>query len=405
MSLISRISRLGNLGVKPRYKPWEKYLARKLNIYTLISIVTVALAIISYICIGDFNFITDLTVLLLAFPFVIFFNIRFNYVYALYLFYFISSGIILLFSFRMGEDSEIYLFFFPLIISLLLLLNRKEMYIHIRVLLGVILLLIVINLIGIKVGWFHGNLSLGEMHRVRMYNIFFSSFITLSFAIALSKQNAMQENELLTLVKEKETLLAEVHHRIKNNMAIISSILNLKKESCNSNEAREVLEDCKNRIYSMALIHKNIYGNKSLENINFQEYITELGSELISAYSEKNKIDLSINATDCNLFIDTAIPCGFIINELLTNSLKYALVENEVLILKIIMEKKGRDIQLIYSDNGPGFSFDSAKSENSLGMTLIDLLSHQLQAKYSFNKEVGLVFDMKFTLPKSEIAN
>ncbi|MGP8215578.1 MAG: sensor histidine kinase [Bacteroidia bacterium] len=379
--------------------PWEKYLTRKLNYYSLISILTLGLAILSYIIIGDYHFITELAVVLCIFPAVIFFNLRFNYVYALYLFYLNASLIVFLLLFKMGQGSLVYLFFFPLTISLLTLLNRKEMNIHIRILMGMIFSLLLANLIGIRFGWFQVMLSPDELKWVRINNIFFSVFITLLFSMTLSRQNAMQENELLSLLEEKEILLAEVHHRVKNNMAIISSLLNLKKESCSSDETKKVLEDCKNRIYSMALIHKNIYYNKSFKNINFQEYITELAQELIGISAEKDIIKFTVNAIDCNLGIDEAIPCGFIINELLTNSLKYAIVKSQILAITITMKRTGKEVCLKYSDNGYGFSFDNAKSTSSLGMTLIDLLCQQLEAEYSFKNESGSVFDMRFNLP------
>jgi two-component sensor histidine kinase len=397
MSLVSRVNKLVVSGVKPGYLPWEKYLTRKLNYYTLISILAEALAILAYISIHNYNYIVELSISLLVFPLVIICNKHLDYKYALYLFYLNATGIVFFVSLKMGGDSEILLFFFPLTISLLTLLNRKEMNMHIRVLMGMMVVLLFTNLIGFKLEWFQGVLSAEELNTVRIFNIFFCSFITLLFSIALSKQNAMQENELMTLVKEKETLLAEVHHRVKNNMAIISSLLNLKKEASTSTEAKEVLEDSKNRIYSMALIHKNIYGNKSFKSTNFHTYITELAEEMVGAYTE-HKIKLSIDAKNCILDLDTAIPCGLIINELLTNSLKYALPKTKELTLTILMKKTMNHIRLSYSDNGPGILPDSIVNNHSLGMTLIDLLSQQLEAKYTFKNEGGLVFNMNFTL-------
>jgi two-component sensor histidine kinase len=397
------LNKVGEIGVKPYYQPWEKYLTRKINYYTIISISAIVLSIIIYTGIGNFHFIPELTIIFFTAQSVFFFNVRYNYTYALYVFYINAATLVFILSFEMGEDSMIYLFFFPLTISLLTLLNKKEMNIHIRIISGVMFALIFVNISNMHFGWIHGVLKHEELHTVRMINIFFSSFITLMFSLALSKQNSIQEQDLITLIKEKETLLAEVHHRVKNNMAIITSLLNLKKETCNSEETKEVLEDFRNRIFSMALIHKNIYGNNSLKSINFQEYVTELSEVLISAYADKGKVKLSIDVVDCSLYFDVAIPCGFIINELFTNSLKYALKEDEALLINIMMKRSGNNIYLTYSDNGPGLNLNAIDNKTSLGMTLIDLLSQQLEGSYLFSKAAGLFFEMKFPLPKLKV--
>src|ERR1700739_1436691 len=283
MSFRGQIHKLGELGIKPGYVPWEKYLTRKLNYYSIISIATVLLAIVMYLVIGNYHFMPVLLTAFFVFPLALLLNTRVGYTYALYLFYLAASAVIFVLSYEMGENSMIYLFFFPLTISLITLLNKPEMNMHIRILGSIIMVLIFFNVVNIRLGWFHNVLNTEELDTVRLVNIFLSSFITLLFALALSKQNSIQENELLGLLREKEILLAEVHHRVKNNMAIVTSLLNLKKETCTSEEAKEVLEDSKNRIYSMALIHKNIYGNKPFKNIDFNVYITELAEELVNA--------------------------------------------------------------------------------------------------------------------------
>ena len=103
------------------------------------------------------------------------------------------------------------------------------------------------------------------------------------------------------------------------------------------------------------------------------------------------------------MYFDIAIPCGFIINELFTNSLKYALKEGEALLINIMMKRSGNNIYLTYSDNGPGLNLNTDDSKTSLGMTLIDLLSQQLEGSYSFSKAAGLFFEMKFPLPKLKL--
>jgi two-component sensor histidine kinase len=399
----SLLNRFAELGVKPNYLPWEKYLTRKLNYYSIICIFTGVMAILSYIAIGNYKYVLNITGIQVILLLVVVFNIFLNYAYALYVGFAAAAYTITVFSFVMGYESGIYLFFFPLTMTFLTLLNRFQSNIHVAALRILMLAFVVFYVVGIKLNWFPLKLDAKELVNVRIINFSFSSLLTLLISTAFARQNAEQENELLTLIKEKEVLLAEVHHRVKNNMAIISSLLNLRQETCNSDEARAVLEDCKNRIYSMALIHKNLYGSKPTKYIDMQEYITELGEELVSAYAHDKKVKLHVNARGCNLYLDNAIPCGFIINELITNSLKYALVKDRDLEVNINLRKMGSAMHLLYFDNGPGFETLKVNNTHSLGMTLIELLCQQMEAKFGFKNETGLVFNMDFPLGKSEL--
>lgn len=390
------LNQFAELGVKPTYLPWEKYLTRKLNLYSLICIPCCTMAMVIYGLMGDYNYFPIFGVSFSFMVLTVMFNVYLNYTYALYTGFGMALYTIFAFSIEMGAQSFMYLFFFPLCITFITLLNPVQKNIHVILIRVLLFVFIVVYLACLKFNWFPPRLGAGELSLVRMINFFFSTLLTLLLTISVSRQNALQETELLTLIKEKEVLLAEVHHRVKNNMAIITSLLNLRQETCTSDEARSVLEDCKNRIYSMALIHKNLYGSKPAKYIDMQDYITELGEELISAYAHDNKVKMLVNAHSCNLYLDSAIPCGFIINELITNSLKYALVKGRHLEVNLTLRKMGNSMHLLYFDNGPGFDSDKLNNSQSLGMTLIELLCQQMEAKFDFKNDPGLVFNMDF---------
>ncbi|AUB39254.1 CheY chemotaxis protein or a CheY-like REC [Nostoc flagelliforme CCNUN1] len=139
------------------------------------------------------------------------------------------------------------------------------------------------------------------------------------------RERKQAEEQIKASLQEKEVLLKEIHHRVKNNLQIISSLLNLQAEYIKDNQALEVFKDSQNRIESMALIHEKLYQSQDLAKINFADYIQDLVTNLFYSYNvNSSAISLKMNVEEVFLAIDAAIPCGLIINELISNSLKYA---------------------------------------------------------------------------------
>ncbi len=203
------------------------------------------------------------------------------------------------------------------------------------------------------------------------------------------------ENEIKASLNEKELLLKEIHHRVKNNMQIISSLLNLQLSYVDDNQGLEILKESQGRIKSMALVHENIYLSKTLASINFKDYIQKLAIDLIVTYNAQC-IDLKLNVEDIDLNIETAIPCGLIINELITNSIKHAFKEINGTIIVEFRRNKDKFI-LTVSDNGIGISesLDSANSA-SLGLQLVQMLVKQLDGKMNICSDGGTVFTITF---------
>ena len=206
------------------------------------------------------------------------------------------------------------------------------------------------------------------------------------------------ENKIKASLKDKEVLLKEVHHRVKNNMQIISSLLNLQINYLNDEDAIDILKESQNRVKSMAIIHEKLYLSKDLTQINFADYIQNLVSNLFYSYNiKKSQIKPIFKIEDINLNIDTAIPCGLIINELISNCLKYAFpnqMKGEIVIKLKSVENK---FDLVICDNGIGLPENiDINNLKTLGILLVKSLTEQLDGKISINRKNGTQFKITF---------
>ncbi|MEM7714869.1 MAG: histidine kinase dimerization/phosphoacceptor domain -containing protein [Cyanobacteria bacterium P01_A01_bin.68] len=207
------------------------------------------------------------------------------------------------------------------------------------------------------------------------------------------------ENKLKASLIEKETLLKEIHHRVKNNLQIISSLLRLQSGYIKDKQALEIFLDSQNRVRVMALIHENLYQSNDLAKIEFFDYIRKLKNNLIRCY-QINNIYIKTNIEKICLNIDTAIPCGLIINELVSNSIKHAFKNSDEgeIYVEFIALQKGK-YSLSISDNGMGVSenIDLLKKQ-SLGLQLVWNLVEQLEGKIVYNSKLGTSFRITFAV-------
>ncbi len=210
-------------------------------------------------------------------------------------------------------------------------------------------------------------------------------------------QRKKAELKIKESLEEKEVLLQEIHHRVKNNLQIISSLLNLQTHYVEGEETINVLKDSQNRVKSMAIVHEKLYQSPNLKDINFKEYIEDLISVLFYSYGiESENIKTLINLEDLKIDIDTAIPCGLIINELVTNSLKYAFPNGKG-ILKVELTSKSDYTKLRVADNGIGLPPDiDLENSNTLGLKMVNSLVHQLEGTLNLNRTGGTEVVIKF---------
>ncbi|AUB56136.1 histidine kinase [Methanobacterium subterraneum] len=237
----------------------------------------------------------------------------------------------------------------------------------------------------------------GEERQIMLYASLIPSTTDSVVSLLDITQRKTAENEVKRSLNEKELLLREIHHRVKNNMQIISSLLNLQRSYIHDEEAANILQESQGRVKSMALIHEKLYQTSDLARINVEEYIQSLTMNLFHSYTVNPGIKLSMDVSDLYFNIDTAVPLGLIINELVSNSLKYAFKdrdEGEIRISLLETAEPGKYLLLI-RDDGTGFphELDFAES-HSLGLQLVNTLVNQLDGEIEMITNGGTTFNM-----------
>jgi two-component sensor histidine kinase/ligand-binding sensor domain-containing protein len=201
--------------------------------------------------------------------------------------------------------------------------------------------------------------------------------------------------QLQTTLGEREILLKEIHHRVKNNLQIISGLLDLQKEEIEAEESKAVFNEGQSRVKSIALIHQNLYQNENLANIQFKSFVQDLTVQVAEVFEQLNsKMDIHIHMQEQLLDIETAVPLGLIVNELLTNSFKYAATKNKKGSIHITLtNQQAGHYTLIFTDDGPGIQqavdFNTA---HTLGLRLIRGLAAQLYGEATYHYSNGSVF-------------
>ncbi|GAX35974.1 PAS domain-containing protein [Nodularia sp. NIES-3585] len=239
--------------------------------------------------------------------------------------------------------------------------------------------------------WCHGTASIFK------HSEYGKVFVAVHQDITEQKQ---ADEKIKVSLKEKEVLLKEIHHRVKNNLGIVSSLLQMQCRRTEDSQATTILKDSQNRIASIALVHEKLYGSEELGDIDFAQYIPDLITHLFDSYNvSSNRIKLNIQVDHASLDIETAIPCGLIINELVSNALKYAFADHrpgEILIK--FYQEPGQNLTLILRDNGVGLPPDfHSKKSKTLGLTLVQGLVKQIGGTLDINSQQGTEFKISFT--------
>lgn len=214
-----------------------------------------------------------------------------------------------------------------------------------------------------------------------------------------NKERLKTEDFIKIQLKEKEILLKEIHHRVKNNMQVIISLLNLQATSINDTQMLELYRESQSRIKSMALIHEKLYQSKDLTHIDFPEYIGSLSDYLAQTYLTNScSVEISTKAQSIALEYDIVITLGLIINELVSNSLKYAFTDKDHGRIEISLKKiSDKILQLCIADDGKGFPHDlDFRNVKSLGLQLVCSLTEQISGEISMSNKIGTKFCILF---------
>jgi PAS domain S-box-containing protein len=205
------------------------------------------------------------------------------------------------------------------------------------------------------------------------------------------------EQQIQMALNEKEILLAEIHHRVKNNLAVISGLLGLQASYMEDEKAKKLFQESRNRIHSMALIHDKLYQHETLAKISFCAYINDLVDHIKESYTLHTKINFTVVCNDIFLDIKYAVPCGLILNELISNACKHAFKGREVGEIKIVCTKMGDKFTMAVRDNGVGFDMaQKMEKPQSLGLTLINALSEQVGGNVKSTFENGTDYYISF---------
>jgi two-component sensor histidine kinase len=232
-------------------------------------------------------------------------------------------------------------------------------------------------------------------------NVAVFSLATASLQRRYFAQRARVEGQIRTSLHVKEVLLKEIHHRVKNNLQVVSSLLSLQAGQTDDQLATALLNDSQNRVKAMALIHENLYQSSDLGRINFTDYVNGLLQFLIPAYQTAGQVAFQAQAEDIWLSLDCAVPCGLIINELVSNALKHAFPGGLDGLVQVEMHRDGEQFTLSVKDNGiglpAGFNF---RNTTSLGLQLVRSLAYQLDGSVEMLDGVGTA--VKITFPAQD---
>lgn len=229
---------------------------------------------------------------------------------------------------------------------------------------------------------------------VRSDSYVISEVSCLTYEITDTKES---EGRLRESLREKEVLLKEVHHRVKNNLQVISSILNLQSSYVKDNNTLNILRESQNRIKSMSFIHESLYQNTNFSSIKFPEYIENLSRNLVQTYAFDRNIEILFELDAVEVSLDQAIPCGLILNELISNALKYAFIGKNSGQIRIHLSEENQKVLITVQDNGIGMPIDyDIEEADSLGLQLVYTLIEQLDGEIQVTVEKGTKYLITF---------
>jgi two-component sensor histidine kinase len=207
---------------------------------------------------------------------------------------------------------------------------------------------------------------------------------------------------LRSSLKDKEVLLKEIHHRVKNNLQIVVSLMRLESRAFSEEKVRAAIKDLETRVRAMALVHEHLYHSSDLAKIGFRDYLKVLCEELFRTYSaDGGRIRLEIDAEAVALDIGRAIPCGLIVNELLTNAIKYAFPGNRKGLIRIAIRNiSGNEVEIAVSDDGIGLPETlDIRNTQTLGLQLVTtLVENQLKGRVELERADGTRFSIRFEI-------
>lgn len=336
---------------------------------------------------------------------------------------------VLFFSIYLGFDSGIHLYLFtsPLIV-LTLFDTKNTVFITLAMLSYVLNFIVIVTIEKIfKINF--PALNTQQQSVFYLINFICSSIILMALALyflynnnkvnqllvlknqqlILQQEQLKEENNIRKFAEEqaisslaqKEILLSEIHHRVKNNLAVVTALMELQTFYLKDEKIIQILKESQNRIKSIALLHEKLYENKSLKEVNVALYTNELVHFIQQSISKDKTVEIHIKIDEINLEMSKAMPFGLMLNELITNSYKYAFYKKEIGNIWITIQLKDNQCFLEYKDDGVGFEYNDDIKTKSLGINLIESFCVQLNGKFGFKREINnMIFELTFPIDK-----
>lgn len=396
--------KLINLGVNDSLPFYDKREIRIVNLFALITLAGLLIGVTTLLFIGGtyptpvvlFSTVASSLSLLL--------NARAMHNAATYIFVISINVTIFIISQQYVISVANYLYFFPVVFCVALIHNPLKKNVRTFIFFSIILLCFLLSLVLDIPGMKLEGITENDNRVLLVYNAVLTISLTIILVVLVVRLINQQNNELLqslnkekesqqlisNSLKEKEVLLAEIQHRVKNNLAVISGLLNLQLNNAQGEEARLLLLDAKNRVMSIAMAHERLYKKQDLSRINLGQYLQELTDEIIGSHNQDENIQVEKEMIDVDIPITKAVPTGLIINEVITNSLKHAFKEQaRKPAIGLKMECENNTIRITLCDNGIGFGDLKARKDSSLGISLIESLANQIDADLSFTNRLG----------------
>ncbi len=399
-----KLVNLIEIGVKPDLEFYQKRETRIVNLFSLITLVGLLVGVSTILFIsGDYVFsivlfstLSSISILLL--------NYKARYELASKTFVVTISITMFVLNQSYNQSVGNNLYYFPIIFCVALLHNPSKSNYR-TALFFLIILISFICSITLSIPYLKNTtITNADNEALLKYNGILAFAVTLILVYMLVKLINNQNNDTLELLKkqkesqriiaeslkEKVTLLAEIQHRVKNNLAIIVGLLNLQTEKAPCEVSKNLMIDSRNRVMSMAMVHQRLYKRNDISKIDIKQYLSDLVNELVSSFPQKHPIQINEQMDTIELELTKALPAGLIVNEIITNILKHAFTDDNLSpIITLKIRKIFDKIQIVVSDNGVGIGEFGDRKESSLGISLIESLADQIDANVTFKNNNG----------------
>ncbi len=401
-----------NLGVKPEMEFYQKREARIINLFSLIAIFGLFLGVFTVFFINGDYATTSVIFSAVSSFLTLFFNYRRLYNIATSVFVITINLTIFVLCQQYVDSVGNYLYYFPIIFCVALLHNPTIPNTRTVVFFAITIVSFIgswaIDIPSLK----NETITAEDNATLLVYNNIVAFFVTIILVYLVVKLINHQSNEAMALLhnehkaqiaishslKEKDVLLAEIQHRVKNNLAIITGLLNLQTEKAPCEESRQMMVESRNRVMSIAMVHERLYKKDNLSKINLKLYLSELVHEVVKSFPVNSKeVEITEELDKVEIEITKAVPIGLIINEAITNSLKHAFLDpSKKPLINLKMQLIYDRVQICLTDNGVGFSNTAARKETALGLSLIESLADQIDAKIVFKNQGGACISLVF---------